>query len=494
VTIAAAPVATAWEAVIGIEIHVQLRTASKMFCGCSTDFQEAQPNSHTCPICLGMPGTLPVINRQAVRHVLATGMAIGAHILDVTRWDRKNYFYPDLPKGYQISQYDLPLSAGGALAFETSAGPVSVGITRAHLEEDTARLLHRTEEGGRQVSLVDFNRSGTPLMEIVTDPVIRTAEAARRYAEELRLVLLTIGASDAALENGQMRVEANVSLRRTGTEAFGTRVEVKNMNSFRSVERAIDHEIERQARALDAGESLVQETRGWDDDRGVTYRMRVKESSDDYRYFPEPDLPPFRPDAAWLDEVRAGLPELPAARRARYTEQLGLSAYDATVLVGDRSATALFEGALAADPTLPAKRLANWVTGEYLRLAKAGESAAGSGTPSVNPAELGRLVAMVEGGELSGTNAKEVFARHVDTGESMVAIVAALGLRQISDESGLLTAIDVVLAANPDAVADVRAGKSQALGFLTGQVMKETRGQANAALVGKLLGERLDAA
>ena len=493
-TIAAAPVATAWEAVIGIEIHVQLRTASKMFCGCSTDFQEAQPNSHTCPICLGMPGTLPVINRQAVRHVLATGMAIGAHILDVTRWDRKNYFYPDLPKGYQISQYDLPLSAGGALAFETSAGPVSVGITRAHLEEDTARLLHRTEEGGRQVSLVDFNRSGTPLMEIVTDPVIRTAEAARRYAEELRLVLLTIGASDAALENGQMRVEANVSLRRTGTEAFGTRVEVKNMNSFRSVERAIDHEIERQARALDAGESLVQETRGWDDDRGVTYRMRVKESSDDYRYFPEPDLPPFRPDAAWLDEVRAGLPELPAARRARYTEQLGLSAYDATVLVGDRSATALFEGALAADPTLPAKRLANWVTGEYLRLAKAGESAAGSGTPSVNPAELGRLVAMVEGGELSGTNAKEVFARHVDTGESMVAIVAALGLRQISDESGLLTAIDVVLAANPDAVADVRAGKSQALGFLTGQVMKETRGQANAALVGKLLGERLDAA
>jgi aspartyl-tRNA(Asn)/glutamyl-tRNA(Gln) amidotransferase subunit B len=505
VSVVSAPVLTAWEAVIGIEIHVQLRTASKMFCGCSTDFQEAQPNSHTCPICLGMPGTLPVINRQAVRHVLATGMAIGARILDVTRWDRKNYFYPDLPKGYQISQYDLPLTAGGALAFETSAGPVSVGITRAHLEEDTARLLHRTEEGGRQVSLVDFNRSGTPLMEIVTDPVIRTAEAARRYAEELRLVLLTIGASDAALENGQMRVEANVSLRRTGTEAFGTRVEVKNMNSFRSVERAIDHEIERQARALDAGESLVQETRGWDDDRGVTYRMRVKESSDDYRYFPEPDLPPFRPDAAWLEEVRAGLPELPAARRARYAEQLGLSAYDATVLVGDRAATALFEGALAADPALPAKRLANWVTGEYLRLAKAGDAVTGSGAitfggpklsgqGTVSPAELGRLVAMVEAGELSGTNAKEVFARHVDTGESVATIVAALGLRQISDESGLLTAIDTVLAANPDAVADVRAGKSQALGFLTGQVMKETRGQANAALVGKLLRERLDAA
>ncbi len=486
--------ATAWEAVIGIECHVQLRTASKMFCGCSTDFQEAQPNSHTCPICLGMPGTLPVINRLAVRHVLATGLAIGARILDVTRWDRKNYFYPDLPKGYQISQYDLPLSMAGTLAFETSAGPVSVAITRAHLEEDTARLLHRTEEGGRQISLIDFNRSGTPLMEIVTDPVIRTAEQARRYAEELRLLLVTIGASDAALENGQMRVEANVSLRRVGTEAFGTRVEVKNMNSFRSVERAIDHEIERQAKALDAGETLVQETRGWDDNRGVTYRMRVKESSDDYRYFPEPDLPPFRSDPAWLEEIRAALPELPAARRARYRDALGLSAYDAAVLVGDPAATALFEAALEADPRLPAKRLANWVTGEYLRLAKAGASAAGSGAPRVDPVELARLMTMVEAGELSGTNAKEVFARHVETGEGMASIVAALGLRQISDESGLLAAIDTVIAANPGAVADVRAGKAQALGFLTGQVMKQTRGQANAALVGKLLRERLDAA
>jgi aspartyl-tRNA(Asn)/glutamyl-tRNA(Gln) amidotransferase subunit B len=492
-SVAATPVATAWEAVIGIECHVQLRTASKMFCGCATDFQEAQPNSHTCPICLGMPGTLPVINRLAVRHVLATGLAIGARILDVTRWDRKNYFYPDLPKGYQISQYDLPLAAGGALAFETSTGPVSVGITRAHLEEDTARLLHRTEEGGRQVSLVDFNRSGTPLMEIVTDPVIRTAEAARRYAEELRLLLVTIGASDAALENGQMRVEANVSLRPAGTEAFGTRVEVKNMNSFRSVERAIGHEIERQARALDAGESQVQETRGWDDERGVTYRMRVKESSDDYRYFPEPDLPPFRTDPGWLAEIRAALPELPSARRARYQEALGLSAYDAAVLVGDPSATALFEGAIAADPALPAKRLANWVTGEYLRLAKSGEGGARSGVPSASAGELARLVAMVEAGELSGTNAKEVFARHVESGEGIAAIVAALGLRQISDEGGLRTAIDAVLAANPGAVSDVQAGKTQALRFLTGQVMKETRGQANAAVVARMLGEALEA-
>src|ERR671914_459745 len=266
--------ATRFEAVIGVEIHVQLRTVSKMFCGCSTDVQDAPPNTLTCPVCLGLPGSLPVINRRAVEHVLATGVAIGASIPDVTRWDRKNYFYPDLPKGYQISQYDLPLAAGGSLSVETSDGPVEVTIRRAHLEEDTARLLHHADEQGQPVSLVDFNRSGMPLMEIVTEPVIRSAEAARRYAEELRLLLLTVGASDAQMEEGQMRVEANVSLREQGSEEFGTRVEVKNMNSFRSVERAIAFEVERQARALDAGEPLVQETRGWDDDRGVTYTMR----------------------------------------------------------------------------------------------------------------------------------------------------------------------------------------------------------------------------
>ncbi|MBA3307424.1 MAG: Asp-tRNA(Asn)/Glu-tRNA(Gln) amidotransferase subunit GatB, partial [Chloroflexi bacterium] len=360
-SVTAAPVGMRYEAVIGIEIHVQLRTASKMFCGCSTDVQTAPPNSRTCPVCLGLPGALPVINRQAARHVLATGVAIGAQVPDVTRWDRKNYFYPDLPKGYQISQYDLPLCSGGALAFETSAGTAMVAIRRAHLEEDTARLNHQVDPTGRRVSLVDFNRSGLPLMEIVTEPVIHDGETARRYAEELRLVLLSIGASEAALEGGQMRVEANVSLRPVGREAFGTRTEVKNMNSFRSVERAIGYEIERQGRALDAGEEIIQETRGWDDSRGRTYRMRTKEDSDDYRYFPEPDLPPLRVDRAWLEEIRAELPELPAARRERYTTQLGLSAYDAAVLVADAAATRLFEGTLAADPSLPAKKVANWV-------------------------------------------------------------------------------------------------------------------------------------
>ena len=486
-----APETTArYEAVIGIECHVQLRTASKMFCGCSTDFQEAPPNSHTCPVCLAMPGVLPVINRLAVQHVLATGIAIGATTPTVTRWDRKNYFYPDLPKGYQISQYDLPLASGGSLTFETSEGMVTIGITRAHLEEDTARLIHRVDEAGRQVSLVDFNRSGTALMEIVTDPVVKTAEQARRYAEELRLLLVTIGASDAAMESGQMRVEANVSLRPVGTLPFGTRVEVKNMNSFRSVERAIGFEIDRQTRALDAGEALIQETRGWDDDRGVTYRMRIKESSDDYRYFPEPDLPPLRVDPAWLESIRAALPELPAARRERYVTDLGLASADATVIAGDPAAAAVFEGALASVAgSVPARKVANWVTGEYLRLAK-GEAGA-LAVEHVVPAELGALVHLVETGELSGTNAKEVFVLHAANGRPVAELVAAAGFKRISDQGALRTAAQAVIDANPAAVADVQAGKVQAIGFLTGQVMKQTRGQADAATVSALLRELL---
>jgi len=481
----------AYEAVIGIEIHVQLKTASKMFCGCSTDIKDAAPNSRTCPVCLGLPGTLPVINRRAVELVLATGIAIGATTPEFTRWDRKNYFYPDLPKGYQISQYDLPLAANGHLTFDTSDGPVTVGIRRAHLEEDTARLIHATDAAGRRVSLVDFNRSGMPLMEIVTEPDLRTGEQARRYAEELRLLLLAIGASDAAMEEGQMRVEANVSLRPVGTDAFGTRTEVKNMNSFRSVERAIAFEIERQARALGAGEVLVQETRGWDDDRGITYTMRIKEDSDDYRYFPEPDLPPLRADRAWLDAIRAGLPELPAARRARYRDELGLSAYDAAVLVGDPGATAVFEAALAAEPGLAPKAVANWVTGEYLRLAKGAGEGSGAGASGVDGAQLGRLVRLVAEGAISGTNAKQVFERHAMSGEPVDEIVAGLGLAQISDRDALIGIIDEVLAANPGAVADVRAGKGQASGFLVGQVMKATRGQAQASVVQALLRERL---
>jgi aspartyl-tRNA(Asn)/glutamyl-tRNA(Gln) amidotransferase subunit B len=480
-----APATTRYEVVIGVEIHVQLKTASKMFCGCSSDVRGAPPNSLTCPVCLGLPGALPVINRSAVEHVLATGLAIGAQIPEVTRWDRKNYFYPDLPKGYQISQYDLPLSAGGTLTVETSEGAVEVAITRAHLEEDTARLLHHTAAGGDRISLVDFNRSGIPLMEIVTEPVIRSAEAARRYAEELRLLLLTIGASDALMEEGQMRVEANVSLRPAGTTALGTRVEVKNMNSFRSVERAIEFEIERQARVLDAGESLSQETRGWDDARGETYTMRLKEESQDYRYFPEPDLPPLRTDAALLESIRQRMPELPAARRARYRESLGLSAYDAAVIAA--SGGAYFDTAMAGVDEAAAKRTASLYSKIALRELKTQPDL----LAARDPAQLARVSALAASGEISSSNAEQVYERHLQTGETVDAIVAELGLSQISDTSALGDVIERVLTANPAAVADYRAGKAQAVKFLTGQAMRETRGQANAGILQQLLEERL---
>ena len=468
-----------YEAVIGIEVHCQLRTASKMFCGCSTAYDGAPPNTHVCPVCLGLPGALPTINRRAVEHVLTTGAAIEATAPAATRWDRKNYFYPDLPKGYQISQYDLPLASIGRLTFDTSDGPFTVAITRAHLEEDTAKLVHATDADGRKVSLVDFNRSGAPLMEIVTEPDIRTAEQARRYAEELQLLLRSIGASDADMERGQMRVEANVSLRVRGAEAFGTRVEVKNMNSFRAVERAIAFEIERQAAALDAGEPLVQETRGWSEERGATYRMRVKETSDDYRYFPEPDLPPLHLDAAWLDEIRAGLPELPAARRTRYRELIGLSPYDAAVLVADPDATALFEATLAAVPGLEPE--ARRELGD--RRVPAPPERGRPGRSTVSPAELGgdrrggrRRLDLARAGPGGPRGAR----RHA--AGPTAAIIAARGFRQISDGGERRPRPSMPsLAANPAAVADYRAGKAQAIGFLVGQVMKATRGQANAA-------------
>ena len=477
-----------YEAVIGIEIHCQLKTASKMFCGCSTEIDGAAPNSHCCPVCLGLPGVLPTINKSAVEWVIATGFAIDGEVATTTRWDRKNYFYPDLPKGYQISQYQLPLVANGKLTLDTSAGPFTVLVRRAHLEEDTGRLIHE-DQGARRVSLIDFNRSGMPLMEIVTEPNIRTAEQARRYAEELRLLMRTIGASDAEMENGQMRVEANVSIRPRGREAFGTRVEVKNMNSMKAVERAIEFEIERQAVLIDGGGAVQMETRGWDDGSQSTYHMRLKEEENDYRYFPEPDLPPLLTTPEWLAEIRARLPELPAVRRTRYQTEFGLSAYDASVLVNDSAATALFEGALAAGAGVPAKLLANWVTGEYMRLAK-GEGSGGA----VSPAELAALVKLVADGAISGTNAKQVFAEHFASGAAVASIVEARGFRQISDAGALGAAIDTVLAANPAAVADYRAGTTAVVGFLVGQVMKATRGQANAAMVQAALRERLDRA
>jgi aspartyl-tRNA(Asn)/glutamyl-tRNA(Gln) amidotransferase subunit B len=489
-----------YEAVIGIEVHCQLRTASKMFCACSTGYADASPNTHVCPVCLALPGALPVINRRAVELVIATGLAIEATTPERTQWERKNYFYPDLPKGYQISQYAIPLAAAGRLSIQTSAGPFTVPITRAHLEEDTAKLVH-TEggsgrgpgagAGGARVSQVDFNRSGAPLMEIVTEPDIRSAEQARRYAEELQLLLRAIGASDADMERGQMRVEANVSLRPIGAEAFGTRVEVKNMNSFRAVERAIAYEIERQAVALDAGEALVMETRGWDDGRQVTYRMRPKETSEDYRYFPDPDLPPLHVEPAWIAAIRAAMPELPAARRARY-EALGLTAYDAAVIVADPAMTTAFDAvSAAAGPSVPSKEVSNFVTGTHARAAKsAGLNAAGTAGGST-PGGIAALLAAIVDGTVSRSVGRELLDRHVADGTAAGDLLAGIGDGPILDDAVLLGHIDAVIADNPGAVEDHRAGKP-VTGFFVGRVMKATGGSADPSRVNELVRTRLD--
>ncbi len=481
-----------YEAVIGIEIHCQLRTSSKMFCTCSNTYADSAPNTHVCPVCLALPGALPVINRRAVELVIETGLAIEAETPEHTQWERKNYFYPDLPKGYQISQYAIPLAARGRLTVDTSEGPFTVPITRAHLEEDTAKLIHAEvagEAGGRG-SLLDYNRSGSPLMEIVTEPDLRTAEQARRYAEELQLLLRAIGASDADMERGQMRVEANVSLRPRGASAFGTRVEVKNMNSFRAVERAIDFEIERQGHALDTGEPLFMETRGWDDGRQATYRMRAKETSEDYRYFPDPDLPPLHVDPAWIERVRQGMPELPAARRARY-EQRGLSAYDAAVLVADPLMWRAFEAIGAAGGDIPAKDIANFVTGAHARAMKATgpnpHGLAGAG----RPADVAALLAAIPGGQVSRQVGRDLLAEHLHSGADAETLLAGAGPGPISDDATLSAMVEAVITDNPGAVADYRAGRP-VTGFFVGQVMKRSAGAADAARVTQLVRERLD--
>jgi aspartyl-tRNA(Asn)/glutamyl-tRNA(Gln) amidotransferase subunit B len=485
-------VATAYETVIGIEVHAQLRTASKMFCGCATApaaGETDEPNSRVCPVCLGMPGTLPVINRRAVELVMLTGLALECHVeTEAVRFERKNYFYPDLPKGYQISQYALPLCSNGRLEVPVPAegGSVSIGITRAHLEEDTARLQH----GGRGHTLVDFNRAGVPLMEIVTEPDVRSPAQARAYGETLRDILRYIGASDGDMETGSMRIEGNISLRPMGSTGFGTKVEVKNLNSFRSLERAMEYEVARHAEALASGERLSQETRGWDEDTGRTISQRSKEEANDYRYFPEPDLPPLRPSPTWVAELRAVLPELPAARRERYVTQLGLSAYDAGVLTADLQLADYFEAVVAAGAS--AKVAANWVSGEFSRLLNQ-HAAEGlrAGDVQLRPEHLAELVVDVDDGHVSATNAKAVLARTFASGESPRAVIEREGLAQVRDTGLIEREVAAVLAEFPSQVADYRGGKQQIYGFLVGQVMKRTGGRADAKLVNQELRRQL---
>ncbi len=484
---------TRYETIIGIEVHAQLRTASKMFCACPTPTLEDEPNTRVCPVCLGLPGSLPVINRRAVELVMLTGLALECHVeTEAVRFERKNYFYPDLPKGYQISQYALPLCADGRLVVPVPSekDEVVVGITRAHLEEDTARMQH----GGRGHSLVDFNRAGVPLMEIVTEPDIRSPAQARAYGETLRDILRYIGASNADMEAGSMRIEGNISLRPVGTERFGTKVEVKNLNSFRSLERAMEYEIERQTDALERGEALVQETRGWDEANGRTISQRSKEEANDYRYFPEPDLPPLRPSVDWVAALRASLPELPAARRVRYAEELGLSPYDAGVLTGDVALAAYFDAVVAAGASLGVtpKAAVNWVTGEFSRLLNQ-HAAEGLRADAValKPAQLAELVAEVEAGRVSATNAKAVLARTFASGESPAEVIAAEGLGQVNDAGLIADAVASVIAEHPAQVEEYRAGKQQIYGFLVGQVMKRTAGRADARLVNEELRRQL---
>lgn len=479
-----------WEVVIGLEIHVELLTASKVFCGCSTEFG-APPNTHVCPVCLGLPGSLPVVNRKAVEYALMAGLALHCQVAPYAKFDRKNYFYPDLPKAYQISQYDLPLCRDGYLELDSDGEVRRIGIIRVHLEEETAKLVHSTATiAGSRYSLVDYNRSGVPLIEIVTRPDLRSPEEARRFLEELRSTMLYLGISDVKMEEGSLRCDANISLRRPGETALGTKTEVKNLNSFRAVERALRYEAWRQASLLEAGERVVQETRGWDEASGTTLAQRSKEQVEEYRYFPEPDIPPLVVDREWVERLVASLPELPAERRRRFVKQYGLPAYDAAVLCQHPRLADFFEKAAEAfcDP----KAVSNWVMGEVLRLLRATgqEPSALAHRPEL-PGALGRLLEMVQKGTLSGAAAKEVFEEVFRTGESPEAVVRARGLEQVGDRQQLEAWVRQAIEANPDAVQSYRAGKPQAAGFLVGQVMRLSKGKADPKRAGELVREIL---
>jgi aspartyl-tRNA(Asn)/glutamyl-tRNA(Gln) amidotransferase subunit B len=468
-----------FEAVIGLECHVQLATASKMFCACPTDYAGAPPNTHVCPICLGMPGVLPVINRKAIEFTLLTGLALNAEIPEATKFDRKNYPYPDLVKGYQISQYDLPLVKGGWLEVSADGEQRRIGLERVHLEEDTGKLTHVA--GG---SLVDFNRSGVPLMEMVSRPDLRTPAEARAYLQKLRAILRALGVSDADMEKGQLRCDVNVSIRPKGQLELGTTVEIKNLNSFRSVQRSLEYEINRQVEATRHGERIVQETRGWLEDRGVTATQRTKEQAHDYRYFPEPDLPPLFVERTWLDELRLRLPELPDARRTRYMQAFGLSAYDAEQLSTDAAGAELFEATVGAGAE--PKKAANFVA-----LVRS-ESADHIDSAELAP-RLAKLISMVDSGVISSTASRQVLGQLVLQRKDPERIVEELGLAQVSDASALEDAVRGAIDANPAAAADYRAGKTTAINFLKGQVMKATRGKANPAVAEQLLRTHLDA-
>jgi aspartyl-tRNA(Asn)/glutamyl-tRNA(Gln) amidotransferase subunit B len=478
---------TSYETIIGLEVHAQLATRTKMFCGCRASFG-AEPNTQTCPVCQGMPGSLPVINRRAIEFGIMTALAIGCRVNAHNRFARKHYYYPDMPKNYQISQYEEPLAEHGHLLIEAGGGARDIGIQRLHLEEDVGKLLHEGALETAPASHVDFNRAGVPLMEIVSKPDLRSPDEAAAYLKALRAILVYLRVCDGNMEEGSMRCDANISLRPVGQAEYGTKVEIKNMNSFRNVRDALDYEIRRQARALETGERIVQETRLWDPDRAVTVSMRSKEFAHDYRYFPEPDLPPLHVQPAWIDEIRTRLPELPGARRERFQADYALSAYEADILTQGRGLADYFEEAARASDK--PKAVANWVLNELLREVPADDDRAVAASP-IPPAHLVGLLRLMDDGTISGKIAKEVFEKMLRSGETAEAIVRREGLTQVADEGALGAAVDAVLAAHAKVVDDYKAGKKAALGFLVGQVMKATQGKANPGVVNRLLAEKL---
>lgn len=480
----------ALETTVGLEIHVELGTSSKMFCGCAVSFGE-ESNTRTCPVCLGLPGSLPVCNSKAVEYTLKIALALDCKIADLSLFHRKNYFYPDMPKNYQISQYDLPLGYGGSVEISGDFGTTRVGITRVHLEEDTGKSIHVGGSGrihDSEYSLEDFNRAGTPLVEVVTEPDIASAAEARAFVNELRAVLESLAVSDVRMEEGSLRVDANISVRRPGESEYGTKVEVKNMNSVRSVGRALEYEQERQRRALEAGEQLVQETRHFDEKSGTTSSGRSKEYSSDYRYFPEPDLVPFEPSEQWVERIRSSLPELPAARRARFAASYGLGAKDVAVLTATKATADWFESAAGAYSG-DAKKIVNWIIADLYGLLN--ETGIELTDTKVGPQQLAALVKLVDSGAISGKQAKAVLQDMFRTGRAPDDIAKERGLEQISDSGALETAVDEVIAENSDAADKVRAGNMGTIGFLVGQVMKKTKGQANPGLVNELLRQKL---
>jgi aspartyl-tRNA(Asn)/glutamyl-tRNA(Gln) amidotransferase subunit B len=484
--LASPEVISRYEPVIGLEVHVQLSTATKIFCGCPTSFG-APPNTNVCPVCLGLPGALPVLNRTAVDLAIKAALALNCQIRPQSRFARKNYFYPDLPKGYQISQYDEPYSEHGYVDIVVNGASKRIGVTRVHMEDDAGKSIHEGFKDSDRYSYVDLNRSGTPLCEIVSDPDMRSSDEAYAYLTELKQVLQFIEVSTCDMEKGHLRCDANVSVRLKGAEKFGTKAEVKNLNSFRFLKQALDYEIARQVALIESGGRVVQETRLYDPDLGETLAMRSKEDANDYRYFPEPDLVPLRIGEKWVKEARASMPELPAHKRARFIAELGLREYDAEVLTQTRAASEYYE--TAAEVSGDAKTAANWVMGDLMGMLKADGREIGDSPVSAR--HLGELVKLIAAGELSGKMAKEIFPKMFSTGDAPQAIIDREGLKQISDTGALEKIIADVIARNPKQVEQYKGGKTAVMNFLVGQAMKATRGQANVAVVTELFKQKL---